>query len=72
MLSCRKMKTCCTMGEKERGSEKEIVLSGILPISVQRFYTNKRQYVWEIHQKWKKNRQFSFYATLSMIEQLTS
>ena len=48
MLSCRKMKTCCTMGEKERGSEKEIVLSGILPISVQRFYTNKRQYVWEI------------------------
>ena len=32
MLSCRKMKTCCTMGEKERGSEKEIVLSGILPI----------------------------------------
>ena len=48
MLSCRKMKTCCTMEEKERGSEKEIVLSGILPISVQRFFTNKRQSIWEI------------------------
>ena len=69
MLSCRKMKTCCTMGEKERGSEKEIVLSGILPISVQRFYTNKRQGD-SLHQKWTKNRQFSFYATHSMIEQL--